>query len=167
MRGMIDGTRSVNGFKGIKDYKMSEMKLKRQISIPAGSELSEQDYIEVLQKSYQLIKECGQHLAPSEDINSLELAHLIPKAKETVITIYVGINDATCNKALVVPFLVRHGHNCVFVFDPQVFSGGDSVPSGTQDAKRILTGFEPPNDTWDKNWTYVMIEDPARTFESL
>ena len=146
---------------------MSDTQLKREISVPVGSELVEQDYIEFLEKSYRLIKQCGQYLAPNEDINSIELAHLIPQVKESIIAIYVGINDAVCNKGLVSPFLVRHGHNNVFVFDPQIFSGGDSVPSGTLDAKRILKGFEPPNETWNSGWTYVMIDDPTRTFESL
>lgn len=146
---------------------MISTQIKREISIPAGSELSEHDYVEFLQRSYRLIKQCDQYFSPDEDINSLELAHLIPQVKESVIAIYVGINDAVCNKGLVSPFLVRHGHNNVFVFDPQVYSGGDNVPSGTLDAKQILTGFEPPNDTWNLDWTYVMIADPSRTFESL
>ncbi|MBN1436156.1 MAG: hypothetical protein JW936_03700 [Sedimentisphaerales bacterium] len=146
---------------------MADMELKRKINIPAGSQLSEKDYIDFLLESYQLIKQCDQYLAPEEDINSFELAHLIPQVKESIIAIYVGINDAVCNKGLVSPFLVRHGHNNVFVFDPQLFPGGDSVPSGTVDAKQILNGFEPPNDSWNKDWTYVMIEDPARTFAGL
>jgi hypothetical protein len=41
------------------------------------------------------------------------------------------------------------------------------VPAGTADAKKILAGFEPPNESWNKNWTYVMIQDPSRSFESL
>ena len=93
--------------------------------------------------------------------------HLIPEIPETVLAIYVGINDAVCNKGLVTPFLVRHGHNNVFVFDPQVYAGGTAVPSGTIDAKKVLSGFEPPNATWDNNWTYVMIEDPNCAFTSL
>ena len=79
----------------------------------------------------------------------------------------LGINDATCNKALVAPFLIRHGHNNVFVFEPDVYGGGDDVPEGTMDARKILSGFEPPNETWNEKWTYVMISDPKRTFESL
>ena len=146
---------------------MTDAQLKRKINIPADSELAEQDYIEFLQQSHQLIKKCGQYLAPDENINSLELAHLIPQVKESIIAIYVGINDAVCNKGLVSPFLVRHGHNNVFVFDPEVFSGDDNVPSGTVDAKRILKGFEPPNDTWNSDWTCVMIEEPSVTFEGL
>ncbi len=144
-----------------------DTKIRRNINIPRGSELSEQDYIDFLTQSYQLIKQHSQYLVGDEDINSLELAHLIPQVKETVIAIYVGINDAVCNKALVSPFLVRHSHNNVFVFDPQIFSGGDDVPSGTADAKEILKGFEPPNDTWNSNWTYIMIDEATRTFESL
>lgn len=144
-----------------------DTKLTRQILIPPGSSMSKEDYERFLRDSHKLIKGCNQYLASDEDINSLELAHLIPEVKETVIALYVGINDAVCNKALVCPFLVRHGHNNVFVFDPDVFAGGDDVPSGTIDAKSILSGFEPPNETWSAGWTYVMIEDPCRTFESL
>ncbi len=125
------------------------------------------DYERFLQDSYKLIKGCSLYLAPDEDINSLELAHLMPEVNETLTAIYVGINDAVCNKALVCPFLVRHGHNNVFVFEPDAFAGGDDVPSGTLDAKSILNGFQPPNETWDAGWTYVMIENPDRTFESL
>jgi len=108
-----------------------------------------------------------QYLTPDEDINALELAHLIPEIPETVLAIYVGINDAVCNKGLVTPFLVRHGHNNVFAFDPQVYAGEAAVPSGTVDAKKILSGFESPNATWNRNWTYVMIEDPKREVASL
>lgn len=113
------------------------------------------------------MKECPQYFASSENINSLELAHLIPSVPETVLAIYVGINDAVCNKGLVTPFLIRHGHNNVFVFDPEVYAGGDDVPAGTIDAQNVLSGFEPPNKTWNSSWTYVMIGDPTRSFESL
>ena len=91
----------------------------------------------------------------------------MPEVPETALAIYVGINDAACNKGLVAPLLPQHGHNNVFVFDPQVYSGGADVPSGTVDAKKILAGFEPPNETWSQNWVYVMVQDPARTFQSL
>lgn len=79
------------------------------------------------------------------------------------------INDAVCNKELVSPFLVRHGHNNnnVFVFDSQVYSGGDNIPLGTVDAKKILKGFELSNKTRDSSWIYMIIEDTVRTFESL
>ena len=141
--------------------------LKRKIDIPEGSSLGEQDYRDFLAKSFSVISQYCQYFAPTEDINCLELAHLIPQVKETVIAIYVGINDAVCNKALVTPFLPRHGHNNVFVFAPEIYSGDEDVPAGTSDAQKILNGFEPPNETWDPKWTYVMIEDPARTFDSL
>jgi hypothetical protein len=141
--------------------------LTRKIQISEGSQLGEQDYKDFLEKAYSLMAKCPQYFAPAEDINCLELAHLIPTVPETLIAIYVGINDAACNKGLVSPFLIRHGHNNVFVFDPDAFSGGDDIPTGTVDAQKILNGFEPPNDTWDKNWTYLMIEDVSRTFESL
>lgn len=141
--------------------------LKRDLNIPEGSNTTEKQYKEFLTVSYELMKQIDHYFAPSEDINSLELAHLIPPVSETALAIYVGINDAVCNKGLVTLLLPKHGHNNVFVFDSQAYSGDDNVPSGTVDAQKILTGFEPPNDTWDNNWTYVMIEDPTRTFKSL
>ncbi len=143
------------------------MELKREIRVPEGSPLCGGDYRDFLQQAYELMAGCGQYFAPEEDINVLELAHLIPAIPETVLAIYLGINDAVCNKGLVSPFLLRHGHNNVFVFDPQDYAGGDDVPSGTVDAQKILNGFEPPNETWKGEWTYVMIEDPARSFQSL
>lgn len=139
----------------------------RKISIPSGSSLSEEDYRDFLDTSFDLMKQCGLYFSPSEGTNSLELAHLLPEVPETILAIYVGINDAVCNKGLVTPFLPQHGHNNVFVFDPQVYSGGSDVPSGTIDAQKVLRGFEPPNPTWDSSWTYVMIKDPARTYEGL
>ena len=141
--------------------------LTRKFQVPEGSQLGEKDYEDFLEKAYLLMAKCPQYFAPGEDINCLELAHLIPTVPETLLAVYVGVNDAVCNKGLVTAFLPQHGHNNVFVFDPEVFSGGDDVPAETVDAKKILNGFEPPNDTWDRNWTYVMIEDTCRTFESL
>ncbi len=141
--------------------------LSRSINVPAGSPLSHQDYKDFLNDAYHLIRQQSLYLTPSEDINAIELAHLIPSVPETVLALYVSINDAVCNKALVSPFLVRHGHNSVFVFDPQIYSGGENVPAGTIDVQAIINGFEPPNSSWSKNWTYIMIQDPSRTFESL
>ena len=141
--------------------------IKRQIMIFDRSVCTEQEYRDFLMISYGLIKGCGNYFAPNEDIDSLELAHLIPEVPETILAIYVGINDAACNKGLVTPLLLQHGHNNVFVFDSQVYSGQENVPSGTIDANGVLAGFSPPNATWNKEWTYVMIEDPARTFDSL
>lgn len=141
--------------------------LKQDLRIPSGSTMSKQQYVDFLTKTYNLMKEIPSYLAPAEDINCLELAHLIPSVPETVLAIYLGINDAVCNKGLVSPLLPRHGHNNVFVFDPQVYTGGENVPAGTTDAQKILAGFAPPNETWDRNWTYVMIQDPSRNFESL
>ncbi|MBN2511674.1 MAG: hypothetical protein JXB18_01935 [Sedimentisphaerales bacterium] len=146
---------------------MEKTEIKRQITVFEPSTCTEQDYREFLATSYRLMKECGHYLAPDEDINSLELAHLIPEVPETILAIYVGINDAVCNKGLVTPLLPQHGHNNVFVFDPQVYPGRRDVPAGTIDAKAVLTGFCPPNPTWNLDWTYVMIEDPARSFQSL
>ena len=146
---------------------MTKIEMKRQISIFDQSACTEKEYRDFLITSFGLIKGCGNYLAPDEDINVLELAHLIPEIPETVLAIYVGINDAVCNKGLVTPFLVRHGHNNVFAFDPQIYAGGTAVPSGTIDAKKVLSGFESPNATWNNNWTYVMIQDATRGFESL
>ena len=139
----------------------------RNISIPASSTMTVQEYKDFLKTSYLLMREHSQYFASDEGIDSLELAHLVPTVPETVLAIYVGINDAVCNKGLVTPLLPQHGHNNVFVFDPEVYAGSEDVPSGTADAQAVLKGFEPPNDTWNQQWTYVMIEDPARTFESL
>jgi hypothetical protein len=129
--------------------------------------LNAKEYEAFLAKAFGLMAQAPHYLTPDDDINVLELAHLIPEIPETVLAIYVGINDAVCNKGLVTPFLVRHGHNNVFAFDPQVYAGGAAVPSGTIDAKKVLAGFEPPNTTWAAHWTYVMIEDPRRTVASL
>jgi hypothetical protein len=35
------------------------------------------------------------------------------------------------------------------------------------DVTTILNGFAPPNESWDPNWTYVMIEDSWQNPESL
>ena len=142
-------------------------KLKREIHVPEETSLSVDDYRLFLQKAYALIVDIPQYLATDEDIDTLELSHIIPSVPETVLVIYTAINDAVCNKALVTPFLVRHGHNNVFVFDPEKYAGGSSVPGGTVDVMEIINGFEPPNSSWNPDWTYVMIEDPSRSFESL
>ncbi len=141
--------------------------LKRTISIPEGSTLTEADYQQFLTEAYTQLKRHSCYFTPDEDMNDLELAHVLPAVPETVLAVYVGINDAVCNKGLVAPFLLRHAHNNVFVFDPAVFTGGPDVPAGTIDARKALTGFEPPNKSWNRNWTYVMIADPGRTVQSL
>lgn len=146
---------------------MANEKLSRRISVPDGSTMTEREYEQFLTDSYRLMAQLPQYLASNEDINSLELAHLIPPVRQTVLAIYLGINDAPCSKGLVTAFLPQHGHNNVFVFEPQIYPGGDDVPAGTVDAEKVLKGFEPPNETWNRNWTYVMIEDPSRTSESL
>jgi len=146
---------------------MNKLTLRRKINVFDRCSLNAKEYQEFLAKAFGLIAQAPQYLTPDDDINVLELAHLIPEIPETVLAVYVGINDAVCNKGLVTPFLVRHGHNNVFVFDSQIYSGEDNVPNGTIDAKKILSGFEAPNATWNNNWTYVMISDPARTFQSL
>lgn len=146
---------------------MSKKQINREINMTERLSCTKGQYMNFLERSYDLMKSCGNYFTPDEDINSLELAHLIPEVPETVLAIYVGINDAVCNKGLVTELLLQHGHNNVFVFDSKVFSGGNDIPSGTVDAKAILSGFQPPNDTWEANWTYVMVKDPSRTFESL
>ena len=139
----------------------------RKIVVPELSTLKEQDYKDFLQEAYRLMAQCPLYFAPSEDINSIELSHLLPSVPETLIAIYVALNDSTCNKALVSPFLIRHGHNNVFALDPEIYPGGSDVPTGTTDVKEILNDFETPNETWKQEWTYVMIGDPVRTAVSL
>jgi hypothetical protein len=139
----------------------------REIVVPDGSPVKVDYYKSFLARAYEGMRRFPQYFAPDEGIDSLELAHLIPSVPETVIAIYVGINDAVCNKGLVSPFLIRHAHNNVFAFDPNVYSGGKNVPSGTIDARVVLNGFEPPNATWNPQWAYVMIADPKRTPQSL
>ena len=139
----------------------------RKINVPEASSLSEDEYKEFLLEAYSLMVKLPQYFASVEGIDSIELAHMIPKVPETVIALYVGINDAVCNKALVAPFLVRHAHKNVFVFNPHVYCGGEDVPGGTVDARELVSGFEPPNSSWNPEWTYVMIEDLSRSFKSL
>jgi len=146
---------------------MNRCEIKRQMDIIARSVCCGDDYMRFLTESFKLIDSTGTYLAPAEDINSLELAHLIPEVAETMLAIYIGINDAVCNKGLVTELLPQHGHNNVFVFDPQIYAGGQDVPAGTIDARAVLAGFEPPNNTWNADWTYVMIADPSRSFASL
>jgi len=141
--------------------------LKRKIVVPDNSNLTVKDYEDFLKNAYALLSAEPLYFSADEDINMLELAHLIPEVPESVIAIYLGINDAVCNKGLVSPFLVRHAHNNVFVFEPDVYSGGQNVPPGTVDAKDILCGFEPPDRTWPAEWTYAMIRDARRTPISL
>jgi len=139
----------------------------RTINIPEGSPLFEEDYLSFLKDAYCLISRYPHYAAEGEGIDAVELAHIIPDVPDTLIALYVGINDAVCNKALVTPFLVRHAHKNVFVFDPEVFAGGSDVPGGTVDAHVALSGFEPPNETWDPAWTYVMIEDESCGYDAL
>ncbi len=135
--------------------------------IPELSTLSQENYYVFLDNAFKLFSQYPQYLCANEGVGVLELAHLFPRVPETLLAIYIGINDAVCNKGLVTPFLPRHAHNNVFVFAPEIFAGQKDVPSGTVDAKVVINGFAPPNETWDKNWTYVMIADPKRTNESL
>ncbi len=146
---------------------MIDNKIMEGLKVSEKSMLTRDEYFSFLKSSYALFRRHPQYLSGSENMDALELAHLIPGVPETLLAIYVGINDAVCNKGLVTPFLPRHAHNNVFAYDPQLWSGKDNVPSGTLDAGDIINGFRPPNESWDENWTYVMIEDPARSFESL
>lgn len=135
--------------------------------VPPGSSLTAAKYETFLKTALNLFLEHKLYIPQSEGLHALELAHLYPWVPETMVALYVAINDAVCNKAIVSPFLVRHGHNNVFVFDPGVYPGDDDVPSGTLDARKILSGFSPPNDSWPPEWTYVMIADPHRSYSSL
>jgi hypothetical protein len=146
---------------------MCRNKIERDIEIIERSVCDKAAYENFLKESFARIDSCPLYLAESEDINTLELAHLIPEVEETMLAIYLGINDAVCNKGLVTPLLPQHGHNNVFVFDPQVFAGNADVPGGTIDARAVLEGFEPPNSTWNPDWTYVMISDRTRSFSDL
>ncbi|MFA5105150.1 MAG: hypothetical protein WC527_08250 [Candidatus Margulisiibacteriota bacterium] len=138
----------------------------RRIEVPAGSTVTKHEYRQFLIDAYCAMAQF-RVFAPSQGVDALELAHLIPRVHETMIAIYVGINKDVCHKGFVSPALVRHGHNNVYAFDPQVFSGKENVPDGTIDASAVLNGFEPPNKSWPKDWTYVMIKDPKRTMQSL
>jgi hypothetical protein len=146
---------------------MTRQKIARKIAVPPGSPLTERDYEQFLHEAYSLLRRHSLYFAPAEDVNALELAHLIPETPETILAIYIGINDCVCNKALVTPFLPRHEHNNVFVFDPAVYSGGEDVPAGTIDVRTMMSAFEPPNKTWDPTWTYVAIKDPDQSCENL
>ena len=79
--------------------------------IPDNSNLTPKDYIRFIESSYGLLKRYPQYVCGSEGIETLELAHLVPTVPETVLTIYIGINEA----GLVTPFLPRHAHNNVSV----------------------------------------------------
>ena len=139
----------------------------QQWNLPEYSDLNKQDYLKFLENAYQLMGKYPQYFSGNEGIEDLELAHLLPQVPETVLAIYIGINDAVCNKGLVTPFLPRHSHNNVFVFEPQVFAGEKNVPAGTIDAKKVVNGFAPPNPSWNTEWTYVMINHEDRSYESL
>ncbi|MCX7591475.1 MAG: hypothetical protein N2255_07590 [Kiritimatiellae bacterium] len=138
-----------------------------RIRIPRGSPLSESDYLRFLDKAYSLFQRHGLYVSRGEGPESIELAHLLPTVPETVIAVYVGINDTVCNKGLTAPFLLRHAHHPVFVFDPGVYPGGTDVPAGTTDARSVIRGFRPPNAGWNPQWTYVIVTDPNRDFVSL
>ena len=117
---------------------MTKEQLNRTMVIQDRSRVTPDQYKRFLQDAYRRMNDCGNYFGSDEDINSLELAHLIPEVSETVLAIYVGINDAVCNKGLVTPLLPQHGHNNVFVFDSQVHAGQNDVPAGTIDVKVVL-----------------------------
>ncbi len=108
--------------------------IKNDLIIPQLSTLTGNEYLTFLKKSLGLLKQNSLYLSDQEGIESLELAHLIPQVPETILAIYIGINDAVCNKGLVTPFLPRHSHNNVFVYDPNVYPGKKDIPTGTIDA---------------------------------
>ena len=140
---------------------------RNNLQIPADSSLSKDDYYKFLKSSYNLFRDYPQYLSETENIHVLELSHLLPMISETLLSIYIGINDVVCNKGLITPFLPRHAHNNVFVFDQEIFAGDNDVPSGTVDVKKIINGFLPPNKSWNPKWTYVMIKDTSRNYSSL
>lgn len=127
---------------------MKNKDIKSSLAIPELSSLSNDNYLSFLENSLFLLKKHPQYLSENEAIEVLELAHLIPQVPETILSIYIGVNDAVCNKGLVTPFLPRHAHNNVFVYDPNVYAGQNDIPSGTIDAKAIINGFVPPNKSW-------------------
>ena len=67
---------------------MDRKSLNRIINIPQRSSMQEQQYKDFLVDSFDLILQTGQYIAPDENINDLELAHLIPAVSETVLAIY-------------------------------------------------------------------------------
>lgn len=141
--------------------------LTRTVIVPEGSTMTTDDYTSFLLESYELLRRHPIYFTPDEGPDVLELAHLLPHVPETLLTIYLSINDAVCNKGLIGKILLNHAHNNVFVFDPDIWPGGNDVPSGTVDVKTIIHTFEPPNDSWNTAWTYVMAHDPTRTPHSL
>jgi len=146
---------------------MNSLEIKDGLVIPDLSTLSKNDYMNFLSDAYGLLSGFPQYMSDNEGMEVLELAHLFPRVPETLLAIYIGINDVVCNKGLVTPFLPRHAHNNVFAFDPGVYAGQNNVPSGTIDAKAVINGFAPPNESWSNKWTYVMIAEPSRTPENL
>ena len=141
--------------------------MSRVIVPPEMSALGVADYERFLLEATEAFARTGFYFAPDEGREAVELAHMIPEVPETLIAIYVSLNDAVCQKGLVTPFLLNHAHNPVLAFDPALYGGKEDVPTGTCDARGLLNGFEPPNASWPTDWTYVMIEDPARSIESL
>jgi len=142
-------------------------KLTRIVTPPQRSTLGVRHYQRFMAEACKAFAQFPQYLTTGEDVNALELAHLVPDVPETILAIYLGINDAACNKGLISPFLVRHGHHTVFAFDPNVWSGGSDIPKGTIEVRKILPDFQPPNASWPKSWTYVMIADKGLTVEAM
>ena len=54
----------------------------------------------------------------------------------------------------------RYSHS-YRINDPKAWTGGADIPAGTIEVKTILPDFQPPNATWPKSWTYVMIADKS------
>ena len=67
--------------------------LQRTIVIPKGSNTSVQEYQNFLDTSYSLLKRHCLYFADGhEDINDLELSHLIPPVAESVLAIYTAFD---------------------------------------------------------------------------
>ncbi len=68
---------------------MNKLTLKRKINVFDRCSLNAKDYQEFLAKAFGLMAQVPQYLTPDDDINVLELAHLIPEIPEKVLAIYV------------------------------------------------------------------------------
>ena len=71
--------------------KKIENQINRKIKVPTASDISQQKYFDYLQESYRLMSHHKQYFPVTEDINSLELAYLIPEVPGTMLAIFVRI----------------------------------------------------------------------------
>ena len=74
----------------------------REITIPVDSRMTVDQYRTFLVDAHKTMSTFGV-FAPSEGVNTLELAHLVPSIPESSLAIFVGINDAICRKVLLPP----------------------------------------------------------------